>query len=304
MRSLVICLGLVATACAAASAQEPRALFSTRTDLVVLHATVRDRRGEYVTGLSKDAFTVIEDGRPQTISFFAAEDAPVTVGLIVDNSGSMQPNRGRLAAAAEAFAASSHPQDEIFALAFDETVRPALPEAAPFTNDAPTLRDALSRTLNTRGRTALFDAILDGLQYLERGHHERKVLVVVSDGGDNASRAAFADVIRRAQASNALVYTVAILDPIDRDSNPRLLRQVAAATGGEAFSPRDIGEIGSVLRRIARDIRHTYTIGYVSSNTARDGTFRTLRLMVQPPDGRRVVVRTRTGYLAASGGAC
>ena len=137
--------------------------FSTGTDLVVLHVTVKDRQGQYVTGLTKEAFTVIESTQPQPISVFTSEDAPVTAGLILDNSGSMQPNRDRVIAAATAFAESSHPQDQMFALAFDEEVRPALPPSAPFTSDIPTLRDALIRTLSTRGRTALYDAIGAGL---------------------------------------------------------------------------------------------------------------------------------------------
>lgn len=278
--------------------QSDQARFSTNTDVVVLHATVKDRHGRYVTGLTKDAFSIVEGGQAQEISFFAAEDAPVTVGLILDNSGSMQPNRDRLIAAAVGFAATSNPQDELFALAFDEDVRAALPETTPFTSDIPTLRDALTGTLTTRGRTALFDAIAAGLRYLERGHDERKVLVVVSDGGDNASRATFRDVLRRAEASNALIYTVGLIDPIDRDNNPKLLKELAESTGGEAFRPGTIDDVADVLKRIARDIRHTYTIGYVSSNAARDGTYRPVRLVVQPPPGTTVRVRTRAGYVA------
>ncbi len=297
------CLALVAIVFFSADvgrSQSDRPQFSSHTDVVVLHATVKDRRGGYVTGLTRDAFSIIEGGQPQTISFFAAEDAPVTVGLILDNSGSMQPNRERLIAAALGFAATSNPQDELFALAFDEDVRAALPDGAPFTSDIPTLRDALVHALGTRGRTALFDAITAGLRYLERGHDERKVLVVVSDGGDNASHATFREVLAGAQASNALIYTVALVDPIDRDDNPKRLRELAEATGGEAFKPGSIDEVADVLKHIARDIRHTYTIGYMSSNAVRDGTYRPIRLVVQPPPGTAVKVRTRAGYVAAA----
>jgi len=282
------------------SPQSERPQFSAHTDVVVLHATVKDRRGGYVTGLTKDAFSVVEEGQPQTISFFASEDAPVSVGLILDNSGSMQPNRDRLIAAALQFASTSNPQDELFAMAFDEDVRAALPDAAPFTRDIPTLRDALTRALSTRGRTALFDAIAAGLRYLDRGHDQRKVLVVVSDGGDNASHVTYGDVLAMAQASNALIYTVALIDPVDRDNNPKLLKRIAEPTGGEAFRPASVDDIADVLKHIARDIRHTYTIGYVSSNASRDGTYRSVRLIVQAPRGTKVKVRTRAGYVAAS----
>ena len=272
--------------------------FSTESDLVVLDVNIRDTRGAYVSGLTQDAFAVLEDGRPQMIRFFTNEDGPVTVGLLIDSSGSMQPNRERVIAAATAFAEASHPLDEMFALAFNETVSAALPPTAPFTSDVAALRDALTRTIHARGLTGLFDAISAGLDYLGRGHHERKVLVVVSDGGDNASRSTFDEVIRKTQASNAVIYTVALVDPLERDANPKLLKQIARASGGEAFAPRDIRQIMEVLRNIARDIRQTYTIGYVSTNSARDGALRQIRVVVESPNRKRLVVRTRGGYLA------
>jgi Ca-activated chloride channel homolog len=156
------------------------------------------------------------------------------------------------------------------------------------------------RTLNTRGRTALYDAIGAGLAYLSGANHERRVLLIVSDGDDNVSRATFDDVLTQTQASNALIYTVALVDPIARDTHPKRLKHIAVASGGEAFVPEDVGEISDVLRRLAADIRHTYTLGYVSTHTARDGAFRTVRVVVQPPNGRRgLIVRTRQGYRAA-----
>jgi Ca-activated chloride channel family protein len=160
------------------------------------------------------------------------------------------------------------------------------------------LQDALTKTIRAYGRTAVFDAIAAGLDYLGRGRHQRRVLVIVSDGGDNASRTTFDEVVTKTQASNAVIYTVALEDPVDRDANPGLLRRIAQANGGEMFDPRDAGDITEVLQRIAQDIRHTYTLGYVSTNDARDGVFRQIRLVVQSPDRRRLVVRTRSGYLA------
>ena len=281
------------------AAGQDRPVFSSEADLVVLHVNVKDRKGAYVAGLKQEAFSILEDGRAQTIQFFTREDAPVTVGLLIDSSGSMQPNRERVIAAATAFAAASHPQDELFALAFNETVTAALPSAQPFTGEVRVLRDALTRTIDGRGRTGLFDALSAGLDYLARGRHERRVLVVVSDGGDNASRATFEEILTKTQTSNAVVYTVAIVDPVERDTNPKLLRRIAQASGGEAFEPKGVGDITEVLRHIAADIRHTYTIGYVSTNTTRDGAFRRLRVTVAVPASRqRVVVRTRGGYLA------
>jgi Ca-activated chloride channel family protein len=155
------------------------------------------------------------------------------------------------------------------------------------------------RTLSTRGRTALYDAIAGGLTYLGRADHERRVLLIVSDGDDNVSRTTFDQVMAQTQASNALIYTVALVDPIAAETHPKRLKQIAAASGGEAFAPEDAGEISDVLRRIATDIRHTYTLGYVSTDPPRDGTFRPVRVTVQPPgDRRRLIVRTRRGYRA------
>jgi Ca-activated chloride channel family protein len=278
---------------------QDRPVFSAGSDLVVVHATVKDRGGAYVTGLTRDAFAIFEDGRPQNAQLFTSEDAPVTVGLLIDSSGSMQPNRERVIAAAAAFAEASHPSDELFALAFNDSVSAALPPTAPFTSDVAVLQDALTNTIRAYGRTALFDAIAAGLDYLGRGRHERRVLVIVSDGGDNASRTTFGEVVTKTQTSNAVIYTVALVDPVERDTNPGLLRRIAQANGGEAFAPRNADDITEVLRHIARDIRHTYTLGYVSTNSARDGAFRQIRLIVQSPDRRRLIVRARSGYLAS-----
>lgn len=278
--------------------QEPPPLvFSARSELVVLHVTVKDKQGSYVSGLTSEAFTVLEDGQRQHIEFFASQDAPVDVGLLIDSSGSMRPNRERVVAAAGTFAETSNPQDEIFALVFNEWVRPALPARVPFTSDAETLRQALSTAISAQGRTALYDAILAGLEYLKKGSEPRKVLVVVSDGGDNASAATFEQVLRKTQVSNTVIYTIALADPLEHEANPKRLRQLAHATGGQAFEPRKITQVTDVLRQIARDIRSTYTVGYTPAQTERDGHFRRVRVLVAAPGRRGFSVRTRQGYV-------
>jgi VWFA-related protein len=278
-------------------AQSP--VFSSRAELVVAHITVKDRRGAYVTALPQEVFRILEDGVPQQIDFFSGEDSPVTVGFLVDSSGSMREGRDRVIAAATAFAEASNSEDEIFALAFNEQVRAALPASMPFTNDASVFRVALAGAMGAQGRTAMYDAISNGLSYIAKGHHPRRVLVVVGDGGDNASTTTFEHVLREAQASNAAIYTVGIIDPLEREANPRLLKRLAQATGGEAFFPRHVDDVDDVLRTIADDIRHSYTLGYVSSNSARDGQFRRLRVIVNDPARRSLRVRTRDGYRAA-----
>lgn len=144
----------------------------------------------------------------------------------------------------------------------------------------------------------MYDAISDGLSYIAKGRHPRRVLVVVGDGGDNASTTTFEQVLKEAQASNAAIYTVGIIDPLEREANPRLLRRLAQATGGESFFPRHVDDVDDVLRKIADDIRHSYTVGYVSSNSARDGEFRRIRVVVTDPARRPLRVRTRDGYRA------
>jgi Ca-activated chloride channel family protein len=278
-----------------------QATFSVQSDLVVLHVSVKDRRGAYVTDLPRDAFEVFDEGRPRPIEFLAHTDTPVTVGLLVDSSGSMMPTRELVIAAAAAFAEASHPEDEIFALAFNEHVRAALPPSEPFTSDANTLSAALERTISARGRTALYDAVLAGLEYLSLGKRARRVLVVVSDGGDNASRATREEVFKKAQASNAMIYTLALRDTVrPQEGDPGWLRELAQATGGAAFRPQQPQDVATALREIATDIRHTYTIGYIPTQGDRDGRYHRVRVEVDSPDGRPLRVRSRGGYLAGS----
>jgi Ca-activated chloride channel family protein len=263
--------------------------------------SVTDKKGRVVDGLTSQSFSVLENRRPQPIAFFGSDELPVTAGLILDNSISMFGVIDQLVAAASAFAEASDPRDEIFALAFNEYVRPALPAATPFTNDSAVLRDALVDVITARGRTALFDAIRSALNYAARGRHTRKVLIIVSDGGDNASTATFADALALTQASNVVIYGVVLADPVSRDAKPDVMKRLAAGTGGQVFTPRSVRELGDVLRRIATVIRQTYTVGYVPASPL-DGTFRRLQVVVKAPDGRTLVVRTREGYLATRAG--
>jgi Ca-activated chloride channel family protein len=298
---ILIMVVVVAAVSAPAVSQSPAVqppAFTSQAELVVVHVTVKDRRGSHVAALPREAFYVTEDGTAQRIDFFTGEDSPITVGFLVDSSGSMREGRERVIAATTAFVESSNTRDEIFALAFNEHVRAALPPSLPFTSDATVLRAALVRTIGAQGLTAMFDAVSNGLAYVARGSHPRRVLVVVGDGGDNASTMNFEQVLRAAQRSNAAIYAVGILDPLDREANPGLLKRLARAPGGEAFLPRRIEEIDDVLREIAHDIRNSYTLGYVSSNSARDGQFRRIRVVVTDASGRSLRVRARDGYRA------
>ncbi len=270
--------------------------FTTKSELVVLHVLVKDGAGAYVSGLPETSFKVFDEGRPAGIRYFVAEDAPVTVGLLIDNSGSMATVRDRVIAASTAFVESSNPKDETFALVFDDTVRPVLSPASPFTGDAALLGKALKKVFLPEGRTALYDAIEQGLRYVLKGTRERQVLVIVSDGGDNASQAGFAGTLIATQASNTAVYTVALVDPLDSESDPKKLARFANTSGGTAFQPADVAGAERALQQIASDIRHSYTIGYEPEGGQRPPGFHKLKVEVRAADGRLLKVRTREGY--------
>ena len=270
--------------------------FKSESELVVLHVLVTDRSGSYVSGLPASAFRVLDDSTPQTPRFFLNEDAPVTIGLLIDSSGSMRNVRDRVIAAAAEFVTSSNPRDEIFGLVFNDDVQPVLRDT-PFTSDAETLRHALAEVFHPEGRTALYDAVSQGLHYVANGTSERRVLVVLSDGGDNASDASLKDVMTRVQTSNTVIYSVALADPLDVDANPKRLRQLADASGGESFTPQNVDEVRSAFQKIARDVRHSYTIGYEPASATPRTRFHKIRVEVKAPDGRHLDVHSRSGYL-------
>jgi Ca-activated chloride channel family protein len=298
-------LALAFAVFSAPSAQEPDAKpnFSTQSELVVLHVAVKDRKGGYVGGLGQDSFRVLENRRPQEISFFNNQDAPVTVGLLIDASGSMAPNRTLVIAASMAFSKAMNTQDEFFVLGFNEDIHTPLPAEKPFTNSEPALRIALVQAIKARGQTAIYNAVNAGLDYVQKGGFERQVLIVVSDGGDNASATTRAQVLANAQASNAVIYTIALVDPMDPEADPGFLKQLSDATGGVSFKPRNAAEIEEILQQVARDIRNMYTIGYVPSDAtaasrARGEALRRVAVDVRTPTGQKLAVRTRRAYMA------
>jgi Ca-activated chloride channel homolog len=277
--------------------QEPFHI-SVDVDLVVLHATVRDHDARLVTHLYERDVELFEDGARQTIRLFQHEDTPVTVGLVVDHSGSMRHKLADVVAGARRFARSSNPLDQMFVVNFNERVSLPLPATAPFTSVAGELERAITRD-TPAGKTALYDAVAAALERLRMGERDKRVLIVISDGGDNASTHTLADVLRMAALSSALIYTVGVFDATDPDRNPRVLRQLAKATGGESFFPAGPAEIVEVCDRIALDVRQHYTVGFVSSNAIRDGRYRSIRLVARQ-DGRKLSVRTRAGYVAGA----
>ena len=268
--------------------------------LVVLHASVTDRDGGFVSGLGAQDFEVYEDGVRQPIRVFSSEDVPVTVGLVVDHSTTMRPKLGEVTVAARTFVRLSNQEDEMFVVNFNERVSLGLSGANRFTNNTDELENAIAAG-PLQGMTALYDAIVKALREVQAGSRDRKVLIVVSDGGDNASAKSLADVMKLAAQSSAVIYTVGLFDEQDPDRNPAVLRRLAQANGGEAFFPKQLSEVVAICERIARDIRHQYTIGYVPIKAGRDGAYHAIRVAARAKGHERLSVRTRTGYMAGDG---
>lgn len=294
----------VVLALVGARAQQTPANASTfhagSTELVVLPVTVTDTHGRLIADLPRDRFTVYDDGRQQEVALFSNEDTPVTVGLVVDNSGSMRHKLGEVVAAALAFAKVSNPHDELFTLEFNDDVQDANPGRLLFADDVASLQTSLS-ALRPEGRTALYDALIAGLNRIENGSRARRVLILVSDGGDNASTATLDQVLARARASNVTIYTIGLFDSDDQDANPRALKAIAQTTGGERFLPASPGPLLADCEHIAREIRSGYTIGYAPPD--RDGRYHRVRVNIARGDGPKIVTRTRPGYFAAGASA-
>jgi VWFA-related protein len=269
--------------------------FSDNVNLVLLDASVRDSHSGYVLGLHKEDFRVTDDGKTQVITQFGSVDAPVTLGLVVDNSGSMRTKRDEVLQAGLAFARESNAKDEFFVVNFNNSVVPGLPPQLPFTDSLPLLQRALYYG-RVGGQTALYDAISYSLHHLERGHHEQRTLIVVSDGGDNVSKVSRAGLLDQIESSRATIYTIGLADPENTDLNPAVLRKFAAITGGEYFQPKRLNDVLPIFEQISKDIRSRYTIGFVPSGTVSPKhATRTIKIIASR-DGRRFAVRARTTY--------
>jgi len=261
--------------------------------LVLLDVSVKDKTGAYVEELSKDNFKVYENGKPQQITTFSNTDVPVTAGILVDESRSMTPKRGEVISAAEAFIAESNRQDEMFVLNFNETVKPGLPEGIDFSGDLAQLRSALYRA-RPEGRTALNDAVVTGIKHLEKGKQGKKALLFISDGGDNASLHSRREMLNLAEGSIATIYTIGLYDPQEAEKDIGLIKTLARTTGGLAYLPKDLSELDTVCRGIAKDIRMRYTLGYPPQSD--NGAVRHIRVDVSAAGHAKLIAHTRSEY--------
>jgi len=264
--------------------------------LVLLDVSVRNHDGNFVPGLPKESFTVLENGQPQTISVFDNQDAPVTMGILVDESASMTPRRGQVVVSAGYLIAESNPQDEVFVLNFNDSVKRGLPEGVLFSDKIPQLRDALNRG-TPRGKTALYDAVADGLNQLEAGKRGRKTLVLISDGGDNASRHKRPETLDLVERSAATIFTIGLFEEGSNDADPGILKELAKISGGEALFPKDADGLSDVCHHVAKEIRTRYTIGYVPHDYKNLAPLRHIHVKVSAPGESGLTVLARTSYL-------
>jgi VWFA-related protein len=311
---LLLSAGVLAMGIAALDGQQPKSaglpqgtvpVYSADTRLVVCHTTVVDKTGKLVTNLKQDAFSVTENDVKQEIRLFKREDIPVSMGLIIDNSGSMRSKRSSVEAAALALVKDSNPDDEYFIVNFNDEAYIDNPDNKDFLTDLKDMQEALTR-IDSRGGTAMRDAIAKSIEWLKKAHKEKKVLVVVTDGVDNASTESLEDLVRDARQSEVLIYAVGLLTDEEKRSAASAKRQLnalAEATGGEVFYPKELTDVEPIAHQVSRDIRSQYTIGYKPSNEALDGTFRKIKVTVKAAGN--LTPRTRTGYYATAdlGGA-
>ncbi len=266
---------------------------TTTSDYVFLDVSVTRAHGSFVGNLHRKNFAVFDDGRPVEIRDFYSSDAPVTVGLVVDNSGSMIQKRREVIAAGLAFARESNREDQFFVVNFNESVVSGLPPERPFTDNLGRLRDALYFG-RPGGQTALYDAVAFSLKHLELSSLQRRTLIIVSDGRDNASRLPFSELISKVESSQATIYAVGLYDP-EENGNRHALQKVAKIAGGEFFEPKELSEVGPIFHRICQDIRHRYTIGFVPDEVADRKQVRSIKVTVKGVESK-VIVRTRTRY--------
>jgi Ca-activated chloride channel family protein len=275
-------------------------IIRSETRLVLLDVSVKDMSGKngeghFVSGLSKENFSVFENGRPQPITVFDHGDLPVTVGLLVDESRSMSPKRATVITAALTFISESNPKDEMFVLNFNDNVTPGLPSPLLFSDNVQELRLALFRGVS-EGRTVLNDAVVAGLAQLELGKRDKKTLVLISDGGDNASVHTRHQTLDRVEKSIATIYTIGVFDEDDADRDPGILRQLSAISGGEAYFPETLDEMIPTCRRIAKDIRARYTLGYIPAEGKSANDVRSIRVGASAQGHAKLVARTRSSY--------
>jgi Ca-activated chloride channel homolog len=267
-------------------------VFKKEVEEVVVHATVMDDKNHLVTNLDKSAFSVFENNQPQTITSFRHEDIPVAMGIVIDNSGSMREKRDKVNKAALNLVRSSNPQDQVFVVNFNDEYY----LDQDFTSNINKLREALEK-VEARGGTALYDAILASANHLKDAKLQKKILFVVTDGEDNASRDSLEETVRKLQEENGpTVYAIGLLGDEKARRARRALETIALRTGGISFFPRTLDEVDAISSSVAHDIRNQYTIVYKPSTPKSAGGYRAIHVEAKAKGYGKLTVRTRSGY--------
>jgi VWFA-related protein len=274
--------------------EDSEAIFRSDTRLVELHVTVTDKTNQLITDLPQSAFKVYENDVQQEIKVFRREDAPISLGLIIDSSGSMTPRRAQVAEAALKLVQLSNKDDEVFVMTFADN--PALVQE--FTHDQAQLRQSLNK-IGSAGATAMRDAISMAIEHLKRlGTNDKKAVLVVTDGEDNSSILTHDRVVRAATQAGVLIYAIGLLTeetPRSAAVAKKDLDALTFATGGEVFYPKELSEVDDIAEHVAKDLRNQYTVAYNPTNQALDGSFRKIKVTVSRTDAK---VLTRSGYFA------
>jgi Ca-activated chloride channel family protein len=275
-------------------------LLRVDSSLVLVPAHVTNALGASVTGLNRENFRVSEDGVEQTINAFFTEDAPLSIGILFDASGSMRPKMEKSAEAAQTFFQEANPQDEYFLIEFSDRAR----LVAPFTSDQKEIYNRI-RAVRPFGRTSLLDAIYLALQQMKHARYSRKALVIVSDGGDNWSRHSRREVMNAVLESDVQIYAMGIFGPDragtpEERNGPQLLDDLSEQSGGWHFPVESLDELPAISERISRDLHSQYLLGYLSTNPVCDGKYRRVKVQLALPDTRAMHVSYRRGYYAPS----
>ncbi len=272
-------------------------VFRADTRLVVLYTSVVDKNGRLLTNLPQSAFKVYENNVEQPLKIFRREDVPVSMGIIIDNSGSMRDKRAKVAAASMDLVKASNPQDEMFIVNFNDDAY----LDQPFTSNTKKLEEALEK-IDSKGGTAMRDAISMSIDYLkDNGKRDKKVLLVVTDGNDNTSTETLEQLVRKARQSEVLIYCIGLLneeEPREARKAKHALKDLAEASGGMDYYPKDLAEVDRITPQVAHELRSQFILAYSPTNQALDGSFRQIKVVVN--GFGHPTVRTRNGYYAVA----
>jgi VWFA-related protein len=264
---------------------------NVNVDLTELHVSVTDEKDHPIGNLQRDNFRVFEDQAEQRVSVFKHEDIPVSLGLVIDNSRSMEPRKQRLDAAALAFVRKSNAEDETFIVHFDDTAR----LDRDFTNSLPLLEETLA-SVKPFGQTAIYDALILALDHMKQAKEMKKAILLLTDGVDNSSKHTLSEALDHAKRSQVAVYTVGLLSESGGQKAEDSLVRIAEASGGRAFFPLTVDEARVDMERVARDLREQYTLGYIPSNPSRAGEWRSVRVEISPPPGLPRTIKLNANY--------